>query len=324
MLCYWMRVMWMVRLVNPPIIHNLPGGVKVAQRDWLSANHVLLQGESGRVIIDTGYVAHAEQTRACVEAAFGSFALDLVVNTHCHSDHMGCNAYLQRWTHAPIAIPVGERDAIASWDETELCLNYADQQCERFTPSLYLHAEETHAWGNLQWNAIAAPGHNDATLMFYNPTHRILLTADALWEHSFGFVPPRAWDAGALARARAALDTIAALKVDIVVPGHGAPFTDIRAALGRAYARLEALEASDERVARQIAKVMFVYSILARGAFPRADVAAFTQRVGILRDLNAQFMHWPVARFAQWLCDQALESGNVALHQDTLVAMATT
>lgn len=305
---------------SEPILHRLPGEVIVAQRDWLSANHILLRGDTGRVIIDTGYITHAAVTRACIERAFGTFALDWIINTHCHSDHMGCNAYLQRWTQAAIAIPEGERAAIETWDEHALCLSYADQLCERFTPNHFLRAGDTHRWGNLDWQCISAPGHNDATLMFYNAAHRILLTADALWEHGFGFVPPRAWDAGAFERAQAALDTIGRLPVAIVVPGHGAPFTDVAAALERAQARLKALGESDERVARQMCKVMFVYSVLARGKLAVSAVEALTQRVGVLRDLNAQFLGWTSGQLAQWLIAEAVKTRNVQRVGDYLMA----
>jgi glyoxylase-like metal-dependent hydrolase (beta-lactamase superfamily II) len=301
-------------------LHTLPGGVVVAQRDWLSANHVLLNGDTGRVIIDTGYITQAHTTRACIEATNGELALDLIVNTHCHSDHMGCNAYLQRWTHASIAIPEGERHAIESWDERKLWLDYADQQCERFTPDMYLHPEQTVRWGNLDWDCIAARGHDDGTLVFYNPDHRILISADALWERGFGFVPPRAWDAGALGRTRETLNTLAALSIDWVIPGHGAPFQDATRALEQAYARLSVLEQDDTRVARQMAKAMFIFSTMACGRLAVSDLVGYVQRIECLRDLNAQFLRFSPEAFAQWLVDEAVATGNIEFSDKFLVA----
>ena len=32
-----------------------------------------------------------------------------------------------------------------------------------------------HVWGDLEWRLIAAPGHDMAALVFYNPEHRILI-----------------------------------------------------------------------------------------------------------------------------------------------------
>ncbi len=290
---------------------DLPGGVRVGQRDWLSANHIFLAGETGNIIIDTGYLAFAETTMAYVEAAFGARTLDLIVNTHCHSDHMGCNAVLERWTHAPIAIPIGERAAIEAWDERALWLDYADQQCERFAPKVFLTPDTVYRWGDLDWQAISAPGHDDGTLMFYNPLYKILISADALWENGFGFVLPRAWDAGALSRTRAALDTIAKLDIALVIPGHGAPFSNVARALDNAYARLAALEGDDVRIARQIAKVMFIYAVLGRGGMAIAEMPRYVSALPCLRDLNAQFLKLDNAALVQWIVEQSLASGNL-------------
>ncbi len=299
-----------------PNIVSLPGGVKVGVRDWLSANHIFLEGETGRIMIDTGYLAYADRSRAYVEAAFGTFALDLIVNTHQHSDHMGCNAYLQRWTGAPIAVPEGERDALARWDERELWLGYADQMCERFVPQLYISAGERVSWGNLEWEAIATPGHDDGTLVFYNPLHKILLSADALWESGMGFIVPKSWDAQAATRARAALDTIAKLDINIVAPGHGPPFTEARRALDTAYAKLAAMEADDMRVARSISKGMFIYAALARGGMDVSTLEAYVQTIGCHRDLNREFFNLSSAAHAQWLIDEAVKSGHFSLEHE--------
>jgi glyoxylase-like metal-dependent hydrolase (beta-lactamase superfamily II) len=296
-----------------PNIVTLPGGVKVGVRDWLSANHIFLHGETGRVMIDTGYLAHASVSRAYVNAAFGELALDLIVNTHVHSDHVGCNAHLQRWTGAHIAVPEAEREAIARWDPRALWFGYADQICERFTPQVFLKAGEQYWWGDLEWEAIATPGHDDGTLVFYNPLHKILISADALWENGMGFVVPKSWDALAATRARAALDTMAKLDVAIVVPGHGPPFTDFRRALDNAYSKLAAMEADDMRVARSISKGMFIYSTLAREGFDTATLPDYVQRIGCHRDLNAEFFKLTPEAHCEWLVAEAMKSGHFTL-----------
>ncbi len=76
-------------------------------------------------------------------------------------------------------------------------------------------------WGGLEWQALAAPGHDMGALVFYNPEHRILISGDALWENGYGFVMPRALDPAAMPATRATLEMIAALDVGIVIPGHG-------------------------------------------------------------------------------------------------------
>ncbi len=300
----------------------LPGGVRVGVRDWLSANHIFLHGSTGRVMIDTGYVSRAATTLEHVRAAFGEVVLDLIVNTHIHSDHMGCNAYVQRWTHASIAVPAAEAAVIERWDAREMWLGYADQQAERFTAQQWLEPGQTYHWGDLAWQAIATPGHDDGTLVFYNPQHRLLISADTLWEHGFGFVPPRAWDATAVDRARASLDALAVLDVAWVIPGHGPPFQDFAGAMQRAYARLAALEHDDVRTARNIAKSMFIYALMARGEIATDALPNYMRDVGCMRDINAQFLKMSDEGMADWITQEAVRAGHARIDGFRLLAIS--
>src|SRR5688572_14125257 len=107
--------------------HVLPPQVKVLVRDWLSSNNVLLHEGDDAVLVDTGYVRHAPLTLSLLktDAMLGDAPLSRVVNTHCHSDHMGGNAAVARAYGCPIAIPEGEVPLIAAWDSTALLLDYA-------------------------------------------------------------------------------------------------------------------------------------------------------------------------------------------------------
>jgi glyoxylase-like metal-dependent hydrolase (beta-lactamase superfamily II) len=75
-------------------------------------------------------------------------------------------------------------------------------------------------WGDLQWRAIAAPGHDMGALMFHCEEERLLITGDALWEYGFGVFPGGPGTAAVATRA-----TLEAISddVDTVIPGHGAP-----------------------------------------------------------------------------------------------------
>src|SRR5437868_4779831 len=108
---------------------RLPPHVRVFVRDWLSSNNVLIQDRDGHVLIDSGYARHAPLTLALLASAhgIGNDPLGLVVNTHCHSDHMGGNAALAARYGCPVAVPVGEAPVVARWDDEALLLEYAGQ-----------------------------------------------------------------------------------------------------------------------------------------------------------------------------------------------------
>ncbi|HEV2686137.1 MAG TPA: MBL fold metallo-hydrolase, partial [Actinomycetota bacterium] len=235
----------------------LPPRMHVFVRDWLSSNQIVLKGRDGGVVIDSGYGKHAPLTLALVASRMGLDGVPLakLVNTHCHSDHMGGNAALKRAYGCPIAVPAGEAPSIAAWNERTLLLEYADQRAERFDVDEVLQPGSTHVWGDLEWCALAAPGHDMAALVFFNPEHRILISGDALWRNGYGFVMPPEMDASALPATRATLEMIAGLDVRCVIPGHGEPFTDVDAALDSAFRRTGAFEADTSRLARHALKV---------------------------------------------------------------------
>ena len=75
---------------------KLPATLRVFERGWLSANNVLFIDDTQTVLVDSGYGLHAPQTMALLKHALQGRPLDWLVNTHCHSDHMGGNAAIQR------------------------------------------------------------------------------------------------------------------------------------------------------------------------------------------------------------------------------------
>ena len=291
----------------------IPPQIHVFVRDWLSANHVVLKSREGGVVIDSGYGKHAPLTLALVASRMGLDGAPLakLVNTHCHSDHMGGNAALRRAYGCSIAVPAGEAPLIAAWDERALLLDYADQRAERFDADEVLEPGSTYAWGDLEWRALAAPGHDMAALVFFNPEHRILISGDALWRNGYGFVMPPELDASALPAARATLEMIARLPVRCVIPGHGEPFTDVGAALERAFARTAAFEADPLRLARHALKVVLVFALLDQERLPLASLPDYVDRIGIYRDFNARFFGLAPATLAGELIADLERAGAV-------------
>ena len=222
--------------------HAALGGLTVLERGWLSSNNVVIHaaaGEPGAVLVDTGHVTHAEQTVALVRHALRGERLHRIVNTHLHSDHCGGNAALQRAFGAPITVPPGNADAVASWDTMRLTHATTGQSSERFTHADTLSPGAHVVAGGRRWDAIAAPGHDPFSLMLFEAQQGVLISADALWENGFGVVFPEIDGEPGFDDVGAVFDAIERLPVRVVIPGHGAPFTDVAAALARARSRLD-------------------------------------------------------------------------------------
>ncbi|HEX4943902.1 MAG TPA: MBL fold metallo-hydrolase [Usitatibacteraceae bacterium] len=270
----------------------LPDSVRVAVRGWLNCNQVLLRSSGGHVLVDSGYQACADETLARLRAPemLGAEALASLVNTHCHSDHIGGNAAIARAYGCPITIPRDEVPTIDDWSIQERWNAYVDQYAEPFAYQSTIAAGEAFRAADREWQAWAAPGHDMEALMFFDPGERILISGDALWENGLGFVwahePPNPFVEAALS----ALDTIERLAPRVVIPGHGEPFADVAAALARARSRLGAFADDPRRTARHMMKVMFVFSMLHRGGIALAEADAYALRVPCYRDLDERFL----------------------------------
>ncbi len=300
------------------LLPTLPSSICVIERDWLSANNILLKSAQGNVLIDTGYVSESTITLDKVAAALGEEALALIVNTHVHSDHVGGNAALKARYRCPIAVPEGEAQALRAWDEKVLLLEYSGQESARFEYSKTLRAGEHYPWGELDWLALAAPGHDMGALVFFERAQGILISGDALWEHGFGFVLPPSIDPVCLKATRATLEMLARLPVKTVIPGHGKPFAEPQAALERCFKRLEAFEADETRIARHALRVVLTFALLAKRRMRLVDLPAYLDHIGLYRDFNARFFQWTPEALAQWLVME-LEKSGVAKREDGML-----
>ena len=281
----------------------LPPGLTVFERGWLSANNVLALGPEGATLIDSGYVTHASQTLALVQAALGERPLDRLFNTHLHSDHCGGNAALQ--AHYPglhTAIPPGEADAVRAWDENRLSYRPTGQQCPRFAVDSVLAPGTEVTLAGLPWQVLAAPGHDPHAVLLYQPRHRTLISGDALWENGFGVVFPELDGESAFQEVGDTLDLIESLAPLAVIPGHGAPFggADVVAqALARARSRLAQFLQSPHKHRQYALKVLLKFKLLEWQRVPLADFLAWARATPYLQRQHA--LHGDGAAIDPWL-----------------------
>jgi glyoxylase-like metal-dependent hydrolase (beta-lactamase superfamily II) len=304
----------------------LPASMRVFERGWLSSNNILLVDEARTALVDTGYATHAGQTVALVQHALAGRALDTIVNTHLHSDHCGGNAPLQaQWASAKVEtlIPAASERAVREWDEAKLTFRATGQTCERFTFTGTLAPGARLKLGGIDWDVIGAPGHDPDSLMLYAPEPRVLISADALWEHGFGVIFPELEGESGFAEQQAVLDAIAQLDVATVIPGHGAPFSGVGAALERAYSRLAWLRADPARNAKNALKVLIVFKLLEVRTLSFAALEAMLADAAVLHAAAQQLAPesaWPA--LLRELSAELAKSGALILREDGIEAPA--
>jgi glyoxylase-like metal-dependent hydrolase (beta-lactamase superfamily II) len=248
---------------------QLPAGLTVFERGWLSSNNILFIGKDSTALVDTGYCTHSDQTLALVRAALKDKPLDHIVNTHLHSDHCGGNAALQATYGAANGtvqthIPYGLAKHVASWDDEALSYKPTGQNCPRFTfEHTMQHGDEVHL-GDSKWQVHAAPGHDPHSIILFEPESRTLISADSLWQNGFGVVFQELEGERAFDEVAQTLDVIEGLNPQTVIPGHGAVFAgdEVKAALAVARTRLDGFVQNPLKHTRYAVKVLLKYKLL--------------------------------------------------------------
>lgn len=282
----------------------LPDDIVVLERGWLSSNNVLLLGAGQIALVDSGYGTHASQTLSLVGAQLGKRSLDLLLNTHLHSDHCGGNAALQDlYPGLRTMIPPGMAVAVKAWNEADLSYEPTGQYCPRFSYDALLMPGSSIVLGARIWQVHAAPGHDPHSVILFQPDQGILISADALWAQGFGVVFPELEGHQAFHEVGATLELIASLQPKIVIPGHGPVFQDVPGALSYARRRLDQFIEDPLRHARYAAKVLLKFKLLEAQRIPDTDLKRWVNDTRYFAILRAT--HFPDAEPEAWLEDLA-------------------
>jgi len=153
----------------------------------------------------------------------------------------------------------------------------------------------------------------------FEPVSRTLLSADALWQRGFGVVFPELDGEDGFDAVAATLDVIEALQPVIVVPGHGAPFTDVAQALAFARARLEGFIANPAKHLAHAAKVLLKFKLLDAQRMTQHELLTWAQGTPYLTRLFA--LHatgLPVAQVLVLLVRDLVRAGAATLDGDVL------
>ena len=296
---------------SPPI---LPADITVFERGWLSSNNILIRGEQGCALVDSGYTTHTAQTLALVGGALQGRALDRLLNTHLHSDHCGGNAALQQLYPAmQTLIPPGLAPHVRTWDPVALTYTPTGQNCPPFHFEALLQPGRDIRLGDKTWQVHAAPGHDPHSVILFEPISRTLISADALWQRGFGVVFPELEGLDAFDEVGQTIDLIESLAPAIVIPGHGAVFTNVAASIANARARLNSFTSDPGKHIQHAAKVLLKFKLLELQNLEVATFVAWARATPYFMLIYQR--HFAATEFSQWvdsLLDELVRAGAAA------------
>lgn len=303
------------------ILPCLPVGMHVLERGWLSSNNIVFTSGEETLLVDSGYCTHSAQTLLLVEGVLGPRPLDVLVNTHLHSDHCGGNSALQiRYPAMKTLIPPGQAEQVRDWDAIALTYLPTGQLCPQFQFNQTLQPGTLIQFGASSWEIHAAAGHDSHSVVFFEPVEKILISADALWENGFGVVFPELEGANAFSDVGATLDLIERLGPRVVVPGHGRIFIYAPDVLKLARQRLSAFVNNPSRHAHHAAKVLLKFKLLETQHQPMDAFIHWAVTTPCLQGIHTKF--FSESSTLQWitlLCEELVHTGAATMDRTHIV-----
>ncbi len=242
------------------------------QRGYLNGNHFAFRSDEP-VLIDTGYASHFSAT----EHLLSDLGIDLsrtrlIVNTHCHCDHIGGNRVIQERSQCAVAMHEIGKHFVDTRNDWATWWKYFDQEAEFFNCSIGLKDGDRLDIGPHEFEVIHTPGHASDGIVLYHRGSKVLLSSDTLWEHDMAVMNIRVEGSAACFRMIESLSRLETLDVEMVYPGHGKPFADMPLALARTRKRLESFISDGKKIGNDLLKKIIVYTLMMR---EEVDEASF-------------------------------------------------
>ncbi len=243
--------------------------------DYPSANLIVTE-EGERVLFDAGYGSDTSRTiEALAGIGVAAASLDLIVNTHWHSDHVGGNARLQSEYAIPIAAALADAAAVNSCQHDACLAEWLDQPVEQYRVDLALEPKDRLTAGPAEWQVLATPGHTPNHLSFYQPEEELLVLGDAVHAEDVGWINLALDGPEAIGAALRTVEELSQLPVRLALPGHGPAITNPAKTFAAARSRYERMRADPQRAGWHACKRIFAFALMIHDGIPLGEVTGY-------------------------------------------------
>lgn len=146
--------------------------------------------------------------------------IKLIINTHCHYDHVGGNYDFVRAAGCQVAIHELEAELLRKGDGATTLATGFGENLEPLGAVRRLRDGDKIELGELTLDVLHTPGHTAGSICLYGPKQRILFSGDTVFQDGVGRTDLPTSDAAAL---RDSIERLLKLDVQNIYPGHGPP-----------------------------------------------------------------------------------------------------
>lgn len=136
------------------------------------------------VVVDPGCYEKEEEQELAEHVEKAQLNVVMILNTHCHIDHVLGNAFVKDRFNVPLYIHSIEEPYLRA--VSSYASNYGFFQYRESTPDGFLSEHEEIRFGNQKLKILFTPGHSPGHVVFYHAQSKKLIGGDVLFYNSIG------------------------------------------------------------------------------------------------------------------------------------------
>ncbi len=286
----------------------MSAGVCFIERMNPSANMVII-GCSKPVLIDTGFISEISLTESLIrDSGYFPETIQLIINTHYHSDHVGANSSFQKKYGINIAAHRWEAGLINNNNREAWCSRWLDRPVEPYIVNCLLSDGDEIETDTEVIKVMHTPCHTLGHICLFLPGTQALICGDFLAKNDVGWINIFREGAASIEAARDSLDKVAKLPLKRIYPGHGPVVTEPPATIDQARSRLEKWLRDPEKVAWHACKRIFACTLAIKDGLSEAEVDDYLMKCPWFNDFSTNIFNLKPIDFIQPLLKEMLRS----------------
>lgn len=287
-----------------------------------SANMVLIKDQLP-ILIDTGFGSDVKRTERLIqEAGVSPTELQLIVNTHYHTDHVGGNFHFQNNYDVKVAAHKWEAGLINAGDFEACCAEWLDQPVEPYRVDRMLSDNDKIDTGNRVLEVLHTPCHTLGHISLYDPEDQVLIAGDLFHRNDIGWLNIFREGVASIQRSMESLERLSKLPIQLAYSGHGPKIEDPQAAIDAAWHRFNKWLSTPEKVSWHACKRIFSFTLIIKNGLVEKQLENYLLQCGWFQDFALHAFRIQPKAFVQIFLDEMLRSGAAKWQEGCLVASA--
>lgn len=136
------------------------------------------------IVVDPGCSDESENAQLAQFIEDEKLSVKMLLNTHCHIDHVLGNQFVKETFHTKLLIHPGEQAVLKAVEV--YAPNYGFHDYQPAIPDSFLEEGQSISLGNHSFKVLFVPGHAPGHVAFYCEEAGVLIGGDVLFYNSIG------------------------------------------------------------------------------------------------------------------------------------------